>query len=589
MPINLPIDAITSRLNLQGRFDNVRSQSVTSRFANLKPISEFFNFKQISKPANFGEVQNRVNYNLGYFSSNYAVLFVMLSIYTLITNWLLTFVILLVVGGMYGIGKLEGRDVEIGNFRATTSQLYTALVVIAVPLAIFSNPFGSALWLIGASGVSIIGHAAFLEKPIEGGGLNGRPRAPHDMPQWGRPSGALVGGREEGWRDEYETRRRRFLTVDDESDDGHQRVYLDPAGFKSRSADRLPREGYTGDELLFTGYDLGSGRGERRVDDIPYERRAYQPRDDELYHDNALTRPSREDALVQSARDKLRRARVKGKTNVSLSVEEMAALERSSTQQRDTSEPNTPNKSKSRGSRSSSTTSLTSTRPRRQSISLFGSTSPSQSRSRTPKTTRKASNEQQPVIRPSGSTPPAFMIHGPDGVPMHAPMGYYPSPVSSRRPSSNSNRQITPPYEAYSPRVYGPELRTHSSPSNRALYNENAWASSSRQAPSASYPDLSEPSASAGNSYPTALPVSDVSYAKLRRGPQGSPLSNVEAAADRWEREAALGQRARPPSSGSSSDDSGQGVRIEVEPGFGFRRVPVSSKSSGTVRRKGRR
>jgi hypothetical protein len=47
---------------------------------------------------------------------------------------------------------------------------------------------------------------------------------------------------------------------------------------------------------------------------------------------------------------------------------------------------------------------------------------------------------------------------------------------------------------------------------------------------------------------------------------------------------------ARPASSGSSSDDSGgQGVRIEVEPGFGLRRVPVSSKSSGTVRRKGRR
>ncbi|KAG9546134.1 prenylated rab acceptor PRA1, partial [Aureobasidium melanogenum] len=167
MPINLPLDAITSRLNLQGRFDNVRSQSVSSRFANLKPLSEFFNFKQISKPQNFGEVQNRVNYNLGYFSSNYAVLFVMLSIYTLITNWLLTFVILLVVGGMYGIGKLEGRDIEIGTFRATTSQLYTGLVIIAVPLAIFSNPFGSALWLIGASGVSIIGHAAFMEKPIE--------------------------------------------------------------------------------------------------------------------------------------------------------------------------------------------------------------------------------------------------------------------------------------------------------------------------------------------------------------------------------------------------------------------------------------
>ncbi|KAI4742689.1 hypothetical protein E4T50_06883 [Aureobasidium sp. EXF-12298] len=586
MPINLPIDAITSRLNLQGRFDSVRSQSVGSRFANLKPISEFFNFKQISKPQNFGEVQNRVNYNLGYFSSNYAVLFVMLSIYTLLTNWLLTFDILLVVGGMYGIGKLEGRDIEIGNFRATTSQLYTALLVIAVPLAIISNPFGSALWLIGASGVSIIGHAAFMEKPIEGGGLNGRPRAPHDMPHWGRPSGAPAGGGGEAWRDEFELRRRRFLEVGDESDDGHQRVYLDPAAFKSRSADRLPREAFAGDDLIFTGYDLGDARGERGADDIAYERRPYQPQDEDYYHDNAMTRPSREDILVQSAREKLRRARVKGKTNVSLSVEEMAALERSSTQTRDTSEPSTPNKNKTRGSRSSSTTSLTSTRPRRTSTGLFGGTSPSHSRSRTPKNSRKTSNEQQPVSR--APSQPAFMIRGPDGVSMYAPADYYPSPASSRRPSSNGNRTVTPPYEAYSARGFGPELRAPSSASSRALYDESAWATPNRSAPSgAGYPDMFGPSA---HSYQGPVPSSDVSYAKLRRAPQGSPLSNVEAAVDRREREIEMMAGARPASSGSSSDDSGgQGVRIEVEPGFGLRRVPVSSKSSGTVRRKGRR
>ena len=62
-----------------------------------------------------------------------------------------------------------------------------------------------------------------------------------------------------------------------------------------------------------------------------------------------------------------------------------------------------------------------------------------------------------------------------------------------------------------------------------------------------------------------------------------------QAAVDRREREIEMMAGARPASSGSSSDDSGQGVRIEVEPGFGLRRVPVSSKSSGTVRRKGRR
>jgi hypothetical protein len=165
--IQIPLDVLTSRLNLSDRFAGVRSQSITSRFANLKPISEFLDLKRLSKPANFGEVQSRVNYNLGHFSSNYAVVFVMLSIYSLLTNWLLLFVIILVVGGMWGIGKLEGSDLAVANFRATSSQLYTALLVVAVPLGIFASPISTILWLIGASGVTILGHASFMDKPID--------------------------------------------------------------------------------------------------------------------------------------------------------------------------------------------------------------------------------------------------------------------------------------------------------------------------------------------------------------------------------------------------------------------------------------
>lgn len=164
--INIPLEALTSRLNLSSRFDSVGSQSLTNRFANLKPISEFLNIKRISKPRDFGEVQNRVNYNLSYYSSNYAVVFIMLSIYSLLNNLKLTFAIVLIVGGMYGIGRLEGRDLDVGFLRATSSQLYTALFVVAIPLLLFSSPFSTILWLIGATGVCIFGHAAFLEKDV---------------------------------------------------------------------------------------------------------------------------------------------------------------------------------------------------------------------------------------------------------------------------------------------------------------------------------------------------------------------------------------------------------------------------------------
>ncbi|KAF9886208.1 hypothetical protein FE257_011931 [Aspergillus nanangensis] len=164
-PLQIPIDAITSRFG--DRFNSVRSQSLGSRFANLRPVSEFFDFKRISKPANFGEVQSRVNYNLSYFSSNYVVVFVMLSIYSLLTNPILLFVIILVTVSLYGIGKLEGRDLELGVARFNTSQLYTGLLIIAVPLGLYGSPITTALWLIGATGVTVFGHAAFMDKPIE--------------------------------------------------------------------------------------------------------------------------------------------------------------------------------------------------------------------------------------------------------------------------------------------------------------------------------------------------------------------------------------------------------------------------------------
>lgn len=84
--------------------------------------------------------QNRVNYNLSYFSSNYAAVFLMLSIYALLTNKWLSFVIVFVIASMYGIGKLEGRDLNMGFATATTSQLYTTVAVIAIVSPLFHIP-----------------------------------------------------------------------------------------------------------------------------------------------------------------------------------------------------------------------------------------------------------------------------------------------------------------------------------------------------------------------------------------------------------------------------------------------------------------
>lgn len=149
------------------RLHQTESHSLQSRFANVKPLTDFFDVKRISKPQGYGDAQSRINFNLGYFSSNYAIVFALLSIYSLATNVLLLFVIVLVVAGMYGIGCLQGNDLHLGIITFTSSQLYTGLMIIAIPLGFFASPISTILWLIGASAVAILGHACIMEKPIE--------------------------------------------------------------------------------------------------------------------------------------------------------------------------------------------------------------------------------------------------------------------------------------------------------------------------------------------------------------------------------------------------------------------------------------
>lgn len=165
--INIPLEALTSRLNFQSRFEGVRSQSLSTRFANLKPVSEFLDFKRLSKPANFGEVQSRVNWNLSYFQSNYFAIAIMLAVYSLLTNLKLLFDMIFMGAGLFLIRKLNGQDLELGFARLTTSQLYTGLFVIGIPVFFWASPLTTALWLVGAIGVTVLGHASFMDKPID--------------------------------------------------------------------------------------------------------------------------------------------------------------------------------------------------------------------------------------------------------------------------------------------------------------------------------------------------------------------------------------------------------------------------------------
>ncbi|KAK9352651.1 prenylated rab acceptor PRA1 [Lipomyces doorenjongii] len=160
------------------RFQNIEVQQFVERFktdstmlrsrvGTIRPVNEFLDFKRVSKPKSMNDVQKRVTYNLAYFSANYLIVFAMLSVYSLLKNMLLLFVLVFVSASLYGINYLKGADLNIGFVHLTTSQLYVGLLVIALPLGFLASPFSTILWLLGAACVTIIGHAAIMDKPIE--------------------------------------------------------------------------------------------------------------------------------------------------------------------------------------------------------------------------------------------------------------------------------------------------------------------------------------------------------------------------------------------------------------------------------------
>ncbi|KAG4304910.1 hypothetical protein PORY_001585, partial [Pneumocystis oryctolagi] len=133
------------------------------RFINLRSFKEFLDFRRLAWPRDIIDVQQRMRYNLSRFSSNYTICFGLIVLYFLLTNPLLLFVLLFVTGGFFCINRLNGQNLHIGSFHLTPSQLYTTLLIIAIPLGFLASPISTVLSIIGASSVIIIGHSILLE------------------------------------------------------------------------------------------------------------------------------------------------------------------------------------------------------------------------------------------------------------------------------------------------------------------------------------------------------------------------------------------------------------------------------------------
>ncbi|PNS17726.1 NFX1-type zinc finger-containing protein 1 [Sphaceloma murrayae] len=384
-------------------------------------------------------------------------------------------------------------------------------------------------------------------------------------------------------------------------DDEDDAVRLDPAYLLHTAGEYAD---FVGDQLQFTGYDLGSARhsgGQDFADDVSiaeYEDQWEIERQRYASHLRAMK--ERDKALVKSANDKMRRAREKGKSRASLTPDEIDALERRRLQEKqDSARPTIKDRHSSSGksSRSTSASNLTVDKTRRKSGSrFFSSPAANSSRARLPKTSPKPSRHASLDATPSSSAP-GFLVPGPDGQPVYAKIPYYQQSNYSRsdaRSASSSSVHHTPHYEGgyvpYSPRYFTPQdYRDHrpSSGSRRSPVDELNLPRTRERASSS----LPYPSGYRGETRRNVSGPAGMGYER-RRAPT-SPLKEyqgderVEDFEVRDDSEAVGDESAE---GNSEGEDEGVKVEVNVEgEGLRIERVPVGGRKERDRERKDRR
>ncbi|KZV81607.1 prenylated rab acceptor PRA1, partial [Exidia glandulosa HHB12029] len=138
-----------------------------TRLSTLRPVTEFFDYNRISRPADLNTATQVCLHAVRYFSGNYLLVVIALSVYALITNRYLIFALVFLVGGFIAINKWAPEPMQVGEHVVTQKSLYTVLFVVGIPLVWWAEPFGTLFWVIGSSLILILGHAALVEPGVE--------------------------------------------------------------------------------------------------------------------------------------------------------------------------------------------------------------------------------------------------------------------------------------------------------------------------------------------------------------------------------------------------------------------------------------
>ena len=375
---------------------------------------------------------------------------------------------------------------------------------------------------------------------------------------------------------------------------------------------------FASDPLHFTGVDMGSSRARRSYAFGDSEDSTEDSAMSEVEGTDALQIALRdkEEALVQSALARIRRAQEKGKREVKLNQDELNALEN----RRKRMQAAATAKARKEGGSSGGSDRERRRRSDRISIPITAATEaisrPSSRPSSRRDKTRSRRSEEAPHP-PAASNPPGMLVAGPDGL-AYAPLGTYasnnslsnsqpPSRNSPSRPRSATSQQLRgqpPPIpyfshqQASNSRHFSEGMRPASSSSNgsrRPLPDEADWqpTNSRRSSVASSHsqgfmvdpfdyqissdappPIPSQYQQQAQQGRRNVSNPADITYSSIRRTPPGYPPSSQNqsrfpaASSDPTLRHrSSRGPGAFDSSSEEEdeSDDLGNGVQVFVE------------------------
>ncbi len=444
------------------------------------------------------------------------------------------------------------------------------------------------------------------------------------MPHWGRPS---RGQQKKKWTGRRHVTRRgeydRFEEVDSDDDYGYD-VDLRPF---------VHQRQFTGDELHFTGMDLGLLS--RRNDSSGYDDESvsseYELENTIDVRDNAqlqVAMRDKEQLLVRNALDRIRRAQMLGRSNVRLTQSELDALDRKRLRARAGEE--------FRDKRFASTGSGSGRDGRFDRIgrALKSRNAASPKMSRRQSRASLAQHDQDSAQFSTEAASPGFLVSGSDGVRVYTPFDARTSPVAfspgsspkisslSARPHNNKHYQRTSasrqnqPHHHQEP-LYSlvregdhsavPAESSSSRDSPRPLPDDPAWMPRVRSASSVQaqvvdpfqYQTYSPPALQEGSSYMqerrNVSGPPDVQYSSVRRVPTNPYVANVRMRAS--SSDPALSHL--PPLGGRGEDDAsqrdddydfiGSERELRADENYHSEIRPSRSGGGGERHRKGRR